>query len=169
MPGLRHGTCPRCGEYIIVHGREHEEEGPQCVARQTQARFFEKGYVPVPAERTLKVMRACGVALEEGPGGWHLERLDAATMRHRMVSHSVWFAPKSAVALLHALLRIRNLSDDFRHRALRALWSREDIGDALTTIAALGGDVRSAQAKQRSFIHRLTVAAEEEQRAERIP
>ncbi len=171
--GLTRGyeNCPACGKVIMPGRRKvRHDETPECLVIRTHAHYKARGWIPLSAALGA-VLREAGCPVEFAPGGTHLEpRLvplppkprdevpEQAAVRpkhgvvHDEVAHELPFAPASVVRLVHAFARMPR---DFRLRAVRVLWKREEIGDAIDAIARLGGRVTG-------FVHRMVVQAEED-------
>lgn len=159
--------CPACGKTVAPAQRKTPHpETAECLVIRTHAAYKARGWVPLGTVNWEKILVSAGVPVEHAPGGTHLEPRLVPTGKetgpknvvvHDEVTHETAFAPASAIMVISALARLR-LPADFRARAVRALWQREDVPEAVDTIRRLGGRVTG-------FVHRLVVDAEEKNEA----
>lgn len=158
--GIIVSSCSVCGSPVRVL-RAHSDVA--CLIAATQKRYADRGWIPLATPQWVELVESAGIPHERGPGGMHLEAREVPAaphegppgtmrVRHVEVPHDVVFAPAIVVDTISALWKVR-MPPDFRVRAVRVLWNRDDLPESLETIRRMGGRVMG-------FLHQLVVHAE---------
>lgn len=150
-------VCPKCGKRIRPSARKkpHEDDA-ECRALQVVHSYTERGWSQVLNATHAKIIEEAGAPLEWALGGIHVETRALDDRGHTedvTVQHNVGFAPDSVIRTINLLSRIQ-LPVDFRRRAIKSLYQRPDLLDAIDS-------ARRLDARMRSFLHQCVVEAEQ--------
>lgn len=150
--------CPQCGKRIRPSARKRPHEGDaECRALQVVHSYTARGWSQVHNSKHAEIIEEAGAPMEWAPGGIHVETKaadDRGHTRDEMVQHNVGFAPDGVIRVMNLLARVQ-LPPQFRRRAIKVLWDKDELLSAIDSTRRLGGSTRS-------FVHQCVMQVERE-------
>ncbi len=159
--GLAH--CPVCNKVIRPASRAvPHPETPECKATVVRLAYLARGWGETRDATQAKILDEAGVPVEWAFGGTHVEQLPTGEKgrfgeplyKDEWRNHLVAFTPVNALRASGLLVRTQ-LPAEFRRRAIKALWDRPDLMDAIDAVKRL------SSTGYRTPIWQAVVAAEE--------
>lgn len=154
-----------CGARYAPWRRKTPHEGSStCAARVVQRAYEARGWVQLENRALGELAERACVPIEWALGGLHDETraIDGrGGLESVTVQHNVPFVPRGVFRVWRLLARQR-FDSAFRARAIKALWDREDLLDALESAKAL------SRVLSTRLVHESVVMAEEERDGQRV-